>query len=154
MLPPSRSRASLRWLAYLWGSQRPLLPTLPPLSHQAEGMGCMLGVTPSCPLLPARRAGIVAVAVAPRYHQSTWPRCYPLAMREFGVDACGVASWLIPHVPHLQSRVGCGRLACGLPQRRSTAVSSPACECRQGRVSCLLLGKPEHCSVSLPTPLD
>ncbi|PPQ97091.1 hypothetical protein CVT26_001019 [Gymnopilus dilepis] len=62
------------------------------------------------------QAGVLAGASAPRYDQTTpttSPLRHPLAMCEFGVDACGVASWLTSHVPRL-SRVGRKRLGWGL----------------------------------------
>ncbi|KAF8873745.1 hypothetical protein CPB84DRAFT_1853889 [Gymnopilus junonius] len=55
-------------------------------------------------LIHGGRAGVVAGTVAPRYHQpmpSTSPQLHPLTMCKFRVDACGVASRLTRHVPHL-----------------------------------------------------
>ncbi|PPR01898.1 hypothetical protein CVT26_008409, partial [Gymnopilus dilepis] len=65
-----------------------------------------VGVMPGCPPAPSsfvRTSGVVAGAVAPRYHQrtpSTSPQCRPLAICEFRT----------PHVPHLQDESDMGAL--------------------------------------------
>ena len=122
---PSHQRASQRWRFcphFASGHRRGYCRCSPhplSLSPQAEKVGCLPGITPASALPLAcsqGQAGVLAGASAPRYNQ-TMPTTsllhHSLDMCEFGVDACGVASWLTPHVPRL-SRVGRKRLGWGL----------------------------------------